>query len=405
MPQADVDVRPPVPPDPMLRPDGSHAGRDWSLDPGVRHLNHGSYGAVPLPVSARQQALRDEAERDPVAWFRHLPARVSQARRALADWLDAPQEATALVPNASAGVTSVLVSLPLSSGARVVMTDHTYGAVEMAVQRYAARAGARVDTVHIPLAADAEETAALIREAMDAGPRTELVVVDQITSATARLMPVQQIAADCRDRGIALLVDGAHAPGMIARPLAGLAGSYWVGNLHKWPCAPRGTAVLVAQPCEPDDRQRLHPPIDSWGAPEAYPQRFDQQGTLDLTAWLAAPQAVDFVGDRYGWETARAHFCRLVEYGQQYLADCWGARLDQLPPEPAPAMRLVPLPAGVATDQAAAHALQYRIADELGCATAVTSWRGRGFLRLSAHLYNTADDYHDFAARCEWLTH
>lgn len=69
MPQADLR---PLAPDPVLRPDGLPALEDWSLDPSVRHLNHGSFGAVPSATGAWQQALREEAERDPVAWFRHL---------------------------------------------------------------------------------------------------------------------------------------------------------------------------------------------------------------------------------------------------------------------------------------------------------------------------------------------
>lgn len=125
MSQADLRA---LAPDPVLRPDGLPALDDWSLDPAVRHLNHGSFGAVPSATGAWQQALREEAERDPVAWFRHLPARVAQARCAIADWLHAPQEATALVPNASAGVTAVLSSLPLRAGERIVVTDHARGA-------------------------------------------------------------------------------------------------------------------------------------------------------------------------------------------------------------------------------------------------------------------------------------
>ncbi|MEK0098299.1 aminotransferase, partial [Streptomyces sp. A475] len=104
-----------------------------------------------------------------------------------------------------------------------------------------------------------------------------------------------------------------------------------------------------------------------------------------------------------GWDAARTHMSALADYAQQYIAERWGVSLDGLPPEPAPAMRLVPLPDAVATDQAAAHALQHAIADRHACATSVTTWRGRGFLRLSAHLYNTPTDYQDFADRCDVL--
>jgi isopenicillin-N epimerase len=380
-----------------IRPGDRSVLEDWWLDSQVVHLNHGSFGAVRRSTTAHQQHLREEVERDPDAWFRELPVRVAEARRAIARLLDAPEHATALVTNASAGVSAVLNSISVPAGSQVVVTDHAYGAVEMAVRRFAARHEAEVCTVHIPLDADAAQTAEMICAAL--GDRTTLVVLDQITSATARVMPVRETAAHCRERGIPLLVDGAHAPGQVLHPVAGLVGAYWVGNLHKWWCAPRGTAALVA---DTEDRHLLYPPIDSWGAPDPFPQRFDRQGTQDLTSWLAAPYAVAEIEERYGWSAARAHMSALVTYGQQCVADRWGARLDDLGSDPAPAMRLVPLPAGIATNLDSAHALQ-RVLAEQGYATAVTSWHGRGFLRLSAHLYNTAADYEGLAERCAHL--
>ncbi|WP_037572174.1 aminotransferase class V-fold PLP-dependent enzyme [Phaeacidiphilus oryzae] len=380
--------------------EGRPATGGWPLDPEVLHLNHGSFGTSPTAVLDHQRRLREEMDADPDAWFRALPERVAEARRSVAEWLGAPEPTAALVPNASAGATAVAAALPFGPGDRVLVTDHAYGAVEMGVRRHAARAGATVETVALPIDADAEQITALLRAAMDDGPRPALLVVDQITSATALLLPVERIAADCRERGVPLLVDGAHAPGMLADPLTGLQGAYWIGNLHKWPCAPRGTAVLVADPAEPDDRQRLFPPIDSWGAPDPYPRRFDQQGTQDLSAWLTAPHALRTIEAEYGWAAVREHNASLAEEAQALVAEHWGVALDGVPVLPAPAMRLVPLPAGVAADQAAAHTMQRLLAERHGVAAAVTTWRGRGFVRLSAHLYNRTADYQAFAERC-----
>ncbi|MEU1803197.1 aminotransferase class V-fold PLP-dependent enzyme [Streptomyces sp. NPDC019937] len=367
----------------------------WALDPSVRHLNHGSFGAVPRVALTRQQTLREEMETNPDAWFRTLPERVGEARAALARRLRVPAEATALVPNASAGVSTVLNSLALPRGSEVLVTDHAYGAVAMGVARAAARAGARTRTLHIPLTATADEIAAVFAAALT--PATSLVVVDQITSATARLFPVAEITRLAHAAGAKVLVDGAHAPGMLADPV-GASGDadFWVGNLHKWCCAPRGTAALVARGA---DAQDLWPLTDSWGAPYPFPRRFDDQGTVDLTAWLAAPRALEFIEERYGWDTARAGMTKLAEVAQGILADALGADPAEVAGAPAPAMRLVPLPAGVATDHEASHAVQRHIAAVTGCETAITSWGGRGFLRLSAHVYNTVADYEHLAER------
>jgi len=45
-------------PTPMLTPHGGPAMADWSLDQVVRHLNHGSLGAVPLIAQRAQAGLR-----------------------------------------------------------------------------------------------------------------------------------------------------------------------------------------------------------------------------------------------------------------------------------------------------------------------------------------------------------
>ncbi|WP_306319559.1 MULTISPECIES: aminotransferase class V-fold PLP-dependent enzyme [unclassified Streptomyces] len=376
----------------------SHPLDAWALDPDVRHLNHGSFGAVPRVALDALRELRTEMEGNPCRWFRGLPERVAPARAELARHLRVTPDTLALVPNASAGVSTVLGGVELPAGSEVLLTDHSYGAVTMGVRRAAERAGARVRTLHIPLDATPEDIAARFADALrDSAAPTSLVVVDQVTSATARLFPVADIAAHAHAAGALVLVDGAHAPGMLADPVADAGeADFWVGNLHKWPCAPRGTAALVARG---DLAQRLYPLTDSWGAPYPFPERFDHQGTLDLTPWLAAPRSLDFVEERFGWDTARHRMAELAGQAQKLLADALGVDTAAVDGSPAPAMRLVPLPEGTATDQDAAHALQHHIADAIGCETAVTTWNGRGFLRLSAHLYNDLDDYAYLADR------
>ncbi|MFJ9175865.1 aminotransferase class V-fold PLP-dependent enzyme [Streptomyces sp. NPDC102360] len=370
----------------------SHPLDAWALDPDVRHLNHGSFGAVPRVTLDELRVLRTEMETNPCRWFRELPERVARARTDIARHLRVAPDTVALVPNASAGISTVLGSLELPPGSEVLLTDHSYGAVTMGVTRAAERAGAHVRTLHIPLDATPAEIAALFADALGGtGAPTSLVVVDQITSATARLFPVADITAHAHAAGALVLVDGAHAPGMLADPLADAGeADFWVGNLHKWPCAPRGTAALVARG---DRAQRLYPLTDSWGAPYPFPERFDQQGTVDLAPWLAAPRSLEFVEERFGWDAARRHMAELAGEAQQLLADALDVDTAPVGGSPAPAMRLVPLPEGAAADQDAAHALQRHLADTIACETAVTTWHGRGFLRLSAHLYNDRKDY------------
>ncbi|MFD9319483.1 aminotransferase class V-fold PLP-dependent enzyme [Streptomyces sp. NPDC060053] len=386
-------------PRPLTLPDGRPAREAWTLDPDMRHLNHGSFGAVPRVAQERQNALRAEMERAPVAWFPSLPGRIAAARAAVAGRLRTDVKDLALVPNASAGASVVYGALAARPGGDIVVTDHGYGAVTMGAERLARRWGSGVRTARVPLAADAEQAYRAVMAQVDDG--VALIVLDQITSATARLLPVERVGAEAARRGITLLVDGAHAPGLLAAPLDGLVCDAWVGNLHKWGCAPRGTAALVAHgPLRAD----LHPLIDSWGAAEPFPDRFDHQGTLDATGFLAAPAALDFIDDTWGWDTARRYMDELADHGARVVAEAFGRAgtpADSVDVGmPVPGMRLVRLPEGLGTSRVAADALRDRATAELGVEAAFTSFDGLGYLRLSAHVYNTPDDYEHFAENC-----
>ncbi|MFI5874964.1 aminotransferase class V-fold PLP-dependent enzyme [Streptomyces sp. NPDC051445] len=386
-------------PRPLTLPDGRPAKEAWTLDPRLRHLNHGSFGAVPRIAQERQSALRAEMERAPVAWFPALPGRIAAARAAVADRLRTDGKDLAFVLNASAGAAVVHAALAARPGGDIVVTDHGYGAVTMGARRLADRWGTGVRTARVPLAADAEQAYRAVMAEVDDG--VALIVLDQITSATARLMPVERVGAEAARRGITLLVDGAHAPGLLAAPLDGLVCDAWVGNLHKWGCAPRGTAALVARGAL---RADLHPLIDSWAAKEPFPDRFDQQGTLDATGWLAAPAAWDFIDDTWGWDTARRYMDELADHGAQVVAAAFARSGTPADPVdvgmPVPGMRLVRLPEGLGTTRLTADALRDRASAELGVEAAFTSFDGLGYLRLSAHVHNTPDDYAYFAEVC-----
>jgi isopenicillin-N epimerase len=223
------------------------------------------------------------------------------------------------------------------------------------------------------------------------------MIVDQITSATARCLPVTAIAAAARRNGVPLLVDAAHGPGTLPTPIASIGADYWVGNLHKWAFAPRPTAILsVAQ----HRRSRLVPNVISWNNDAGFPENIEMGGTLDYTAWLAAPTGL-YVMRTVGVDRIRTHNAALVAYGQRVVGAALGLLSSTDLPQPGAAtaaMRILPLPAGVASTQEGAVQLHNRISSELHVEVAVTIWRSRAFLRLAAQIYNHPDEYDRLAA-------
>ena len=385
-------------PAPLRSSTGRSGREEFRLDPRRRHLNHGSYGAVPGRTIDHRAALLNELEANPFRWFEHLPQQHALARAALAPFVGADAEEIAMVPNASAAASVVMSSLPLDADAEVIVTDHVYGAVAMGVARAARRAGARAVTVRVPLAAQAEETLELILSAVTA--RTRLLVIDQISSPTARGFPVDELALALTDSGIVVAVDGAHALGVLPAPAVRAPHVVWFGNLHKYACAPRGAAVLVAQGRL---AQNLYPLIDSWGAEQPYPQRFDSQGSIDTTGFLSAPHAIDTMDALFGWDRIR-HYS--ADFGA-WAASAVAAELETLGGPtpiprvglPVPQQPLLRLATGIAIDGPSARALKERLSAEADCEVGVSTWRGQGFVRLSGHVYSESADIEQFIER------
>ncbi|TDC35958.1 aminotransferase class V-fold PLP-dependent enzyme [Micromonospora sp. KC213] len=369
----------------------------FSLDPAVSHLNHGSFGAVPVAVQRAQQRLRDEMEANPLRFFSQgLVDRITHTRRHVATFLGADPDGTALVGNATTGAAIVLQSIGLRPGDEVLTTDHGYGAVDLCVARECRRTGAGARALRVPLSATDEEIVEIVRDGLRPG-RTRLLVIDQISSPTARLFPVAAVVGVARERGVPVLVDAAHAPGMLPVDVAAVGADFWVGNLHKWAYAPRGTAALVVAPRW---RERIEPLVVSWEQHAGFPHSVEWQATLDYTGWLSAPAGL-FTLRSLGLDRVRAHNAALAAYGQQVVGAALGVAPADLPDPGGPgvAMRLVPLPPGVVTTFDAAHALRARIAERLAAEVSVAAWQGRGWLRLCGQVYNTPDEYERLAAR------
>ena len=370
----------------------------WPLESTVAHLNHGSFGAAPTSVLAEQQSWRERMESNPNRFFRReAAAALEEAREEVGAFFGAEPGSVVFVDSVTAGANTVIASFPLGPGDVVLLTDHSYGAVRIAAERVCADRGAAVETVHVPLDADEAAVTELVLAAVHS--RTRLVVLDHVTSATARQLSVAALVPAVQERGAAVLVDGAHALAMLDVDLTGLGADFYLGALHKWCCGPRGSAILHV----PGHRQAMvRPLVASWGEGEGFPRSFDEAANSDPSGWLAAPRALRHL-DGLGLARLREHNVALAIAGQQVVADALGLGADTLPRDPELSIQLVPLPAGVASTPADASALQDRLGTESSVEVAVTSWDGRGFVRVSAQAYNAPADYERLAAELPGL--
>src|SRR5262249_15097001 len=182
--------------------------------------------------------------------------------------------------------------------------------------------------------------------------RTGLAVVDHITAESALVLPLAEIAARCRDKDVPVVADGAHAPGQIPLDVPSLGVDWYVGNLHKWAFAARGTAVIWSAP----ERQAgLHPVSISHYLGQGFAAEFDFSGTRDSSAWLAVPEALDYLA-AFDPDAIHAHNNALAREAGELLAGAWGSEIAAAP-EFSAAVASVRLPGVAAADRGAAHRL------------------------------------------------
>ena len=323
----------------------------FALDPAITYLNHGTVGAPPRRVLAAQQAIRDEIELQPSRYLlrelseirvgapRSEPPRLRTAAAEVAAFFGARGEDVVFVDNATTGANAVLRSLALAPGDEIVVTTLGYGAITNAARYVARQHGAVVREVAIAASLERpEEAIAAIEGAL--GERTRLAIVDHIASDSTLLLPVAEIAARCRARGVPIFVDGAHAPGAIALDLPAIGADWYVGNLHKWAWAPRSTAILWVRP---ELQAALHPPVISWGLDQGFTTEFDLVGTRDPSPWLAAPAALELLAE-FGAEEVRTYNHELAFHAGERLAKRWQTEF-RTPRSMVATMVSVPLPA------------------------------------------------------------
>jgi isopenicillin-N epimerase len=339
-------------------------------------------------VLTAQERWRGVMERQPVHFMvRELPPALERARDALAGFIGADPAGLALVENATAGVNSVLRSLRFQPGDEILVTALGYPAVLNAARFVAARSDARLVTVELPLPIrSGEAIRAAIASALT--PRTRLAVLDHVTSATACVLPIAALIEDCHRAGVPVLVDGAHAPGMLALNLEQLGADWYTGNCHKWLFAAKGTAFLHARQ---DRRDGLHPLVISHGLDKGLHAEFDWPGTRDFTAWLALPEAIAFHRAQ-GSDEVCAHNHDLVSEMAAELVRDWGTELA-VDPSLLGAMATIRLPFGGGATPADAAALHDRLIDQFGVEVPVTALAGVLWLRISAQIYNEPEDY------------
>jgi len=359
------------------------------LRPDLVFLNHGSFGACPKTVFDTYQSWQRELESQPVEFLsRRFEGLMSRVRQQLALYVGCRADELILTPNATTALNTIARSLALRPGDEVLSTDHEYGAIDRSWRFVCQRRGASYVQQPIPLPVRSRQD---LIEAVWSGvtKNTCVLSLSHITSPTALVIPIEPLIRRARQHGILTVVDGAHASGQLPLSLQAIGADFYVGTCHKWLCAPKGTAFLFARR---KAQPLLEPLVVSWGwhtdrpSPSPFVDEQEWQGTRDISAYLAVPDAIAFL-DHHRWYDVRAYCHQLASLARKQITTVTG--MTPIQPDSSDwyaQMVSLPLPP---CDESA---LQRAIYARFGIEVPILRWHGRSLVRVSVQGYNTPSD-------------
>ena len=281
----------------------------------ITYLNFGSFGACPKPVFERYQQFQLELEQEPVQFITVNGLKyLETAREALGNYLHCHKDDLVYVINPSYAVNTVAKSLDLKPGDEILTTSLEYGACDKAWEYFCKKTGAVYvkQTISLPVLSKETFVADLFK---GVSSKTKLVFISHITSSTALRLPVEEICAAAKEKGILTFVDGAHAPGQIPLNLQDAPFDMYTGACHKWMMTPKGSSFLYVKK---ELQHRIDPLVVSWGYNALFPSHstfldyHQMNGTRDYSAFLTIPAAIEFM-EKYNWPELASGCRKLVQ--------------------------------------------------------------------------------------------
>ncbi len=366
----------------------------WNLRQDVTFLNHGSFGACPIEVLDAAHRYEMELEKEPVNFLLDVyPQLAAASRKKLAGFLNADEAGLGFVENASSGLCSIIREFEtlLRPGDEVLITNHVYPAVRNALQYSAGRAGFRIVTADadLPFGSSFDISEAIERKISE---RTRAIVIDHVTSACGAVFPVIEIAGHAKSKGLITVVDGAHAPGFVPLDLQKVPCDWYVGNCHKWMCAPKGAAFIYAS----EERREMTHPLNianNHGMP--FRDEFDWQGSKNPAPWIAVGDAIDFF-EKFGWNEVRDYNNTLARAAKKILLESVGS-VSEIPDDMIGSMAAFTIPESLYNRPADTKALRYNLFSRHSVEVPVMEVSGRVMIRVSAQIYNELPDYEKLA--------
>lgn len=353
--------------------------KDWA------YLNTGTMGASPYPViEAVRKGMMDGDQYGNYGGWEHTSGK-------LAKFTGANEDEIALTHNVTEGINIMCWGLPLKKGDEVIVTTHEHVGNALPWLNRQKLDGIVLRT--FTPAATADET--LNRIAALINKKTRAIAVPHIPCTQGQVLPAKEISRLGKEKGLFVVLDGAHGPGMLMLDLHDIGCDAYASCSHKWMLGPKGTGFLYVRKDFQDTLQTYFVGGGSddskWNMAIAHPQigayassahRY-YGGSQNIGLYKGVEAAIDFI-DSIGLQHIHDRISMLGAYIQQQLLSL-GDKIELMTPveERSRAGMTGFRIKGVSSEKFYSAMLDQRIRIRMVAENSLNS------LRVSTHIYNT----------------
>lgn len=254
--------------------------------------------------------------------WRKQDGELQTVREQLGKLIGCKEEEIALVANATVGLQTTILGLPLEPGDEIVIPENEYPRAMTAVEQRVARDGAVAKKVSMsPLEFETEAVVRRFESALTS--KTRLVVMSRMSYLNGQILPVKEVAQLCAERKIPLVCDAAQSIGILPDTLESLGNPIYLACGHKWLMGPPGTGLLIVKK---PWLEKIWPLHSADIALRSSPRKFEQQGTRSIPALLSLLSALE-LHNRIGLEAKSARIQYLRETIAGHILELKGAQM------------------------------------------------------------------------------
>jgi len=357
--------------------------QSYTVNPNIIILNNGGVSPSPLVVQQAVERYNQLSNEGPSYYmWRILDQGREPLREKLASLAGTLPDEIAVNRNATESLNTIIYGLDLKRDDEVIGTKQDYPHMIQAYRQRAMREG----IVYKQLSFDfpIEDDEQIVKAFEDAiTPKTKLLHVTHIINWLGQIMPVRKICDMAHEKGIEVLVDGAHSFGLLDFKIPDLHCDYFGTSLHKFLSAPIGSGMMWVKK---EKIEKIWTLISDDKPLSGDIRKFENLGTRSFPIEQGIGEAINFhegIGSKRKEERIR------------YLKDYWAKKVQQIPkaklhtslnPKYSCAI------CGVTIDGMTPSELDNALFNQYKIHTVGIVWENISCVRVTPHVYTTLPD-------------